>query len=225
MNKITNKKGFTLIEIIIAIGILAAMTLTMSQISTSVVESKNRSEKRVETRHATSIALSKLTDDLRMAFIADKTFHGNDSFYLTGFIGDGTSINFSTMSNVHYIKNQNDTDQSHVGYKLKTDDTGNFILIRRQTPYLMEKLEEGGQGFVLMRDIKEITIEYYDSNKKEWKDKWDTESISFAGRLPQMVKVKLTALGETKMTDEDERKEYHYELVVPVAMYKQKVSF
>lgn len=220
-----NSSGFTLIEIIIAIGILAAMTVSMAEITDNIISSKDRSGKRAEARHSTSIALAKITDDVRMAFIADKKFQGQDSFYLTGFKANKTSLNFSTLSQIHYIKNNRDTNQVQVGYSLRKNDSGYYDLVRRQTDYLVDDLEQGGREFVLIKDVKDLEFEYYDSNKKDWKEEWDTESISFAGRLPQTVKIKITILGEKISEDEGDRNEFYYELMVPVEMYADKISF
>jgi len=222
---IKNTHGFTLLEIIIAIGILAAMTMTMTDITTGIMFSKKRAEQRNETRHGVAIALSKISDDLKMAFQADKKFDGKDKSYKTGFVADTNKMNFSTMSNVHFVKNNRDTDQIHVGYFLVKNNEGNTDLVRRNTNHLTDDLEEGGQGFVLINDVKDFDLEYFDGNKKEWQDKWDTESISSAGKLPQIVKVKITVYGEPLLDDEDRRKEYFYELHVPIEMYNKKVSF
>ncbi|MBF0106452.1 MAG: prepilin-type N-terminal cleavage/methylation domain-containing protein [Deltaproteobacteria bacterium] len=225
MNITRNQKGFTLLEIIIAIGILAGMTLIISETIEGVMLTRKRTERKNETRHAVSIALAKMMDDLRTAFQAHQKFTGNADYYLTGFVGDTSSMNFSTMGNVHYVKNHKDTDQVQVGYSLEGNTRGSFDLVRRQTDHLTDKLDSGGKSFVLLPNVREFNLEYYDSNKESWEGQWDTESVSSAGRLPQVVKINMVVLGEPTNADEDEFKEYTYELWAPIEMYANKINF
>lgn len=220
-----NHKGFTLIELIIAISFLAIISLSMAALTNNIVTKKAQVEKQVQRRQTLSIALSKMTDDLKMAFLAESTFQGKNSAYLTGFYADASSLNFSTMSNVHYIKNHRDTTQIQVGYTLVKNDNREFDLVRRQTDFLTDDLKTGGQSFILIKDVQKMILSYYDGSKGAWEKEWDTESISYAGRLPKMVKIQLTVLGEVLSEDDDDRPEYFYELVVPVEMYAAKISF
>ena len=225
LNRIKNKSGFTLLEIIIAIGILAAMTFTMTEITVGITLSRDRTNKRNETRHAISNGLSKLMFDVRQAFHVKNKFQGRNNAYLTGFIGTSTSMSFSTMSNVHFVKNNKDTDQVQVEYSLKTGESEFFDLVRRQTDYLESDIESGGKTFVLIPNVRDFTLEYYDSNKEAWQGEWRTDSISSGGRLPQVVKVNLLILGESLNADGDEFKEYEYEILIPIEMYANKITF
>lgn len=221
-----NQRAFTLIEILIAIGILSAITITCITMMNNVISSKSDTEIRVGAQQAAHVGIAKITDDLRMAFLSDTKFHGKESAFLSGFVGSEQSMHFSTLSGIHTIKNHRDTDQIQVGYELKRDRDGFTSLARRQTDYLTGKLEEGGSRFILIPRVESFTLEYYDSNKKEWTLKWDTDSVSYAGRLPKMVKIKLIVLGELESEDDDtKRKPYAYEVVVPLALYKSKISF
>ncbi|MCP5464602.1 MAG: hypothetical protein H7A33_06225 [Deltaproteobacteria bacterium] len=217
--------GFTLLEILIAIGVLAAMTLTMSSIMTGIVEQKNKARDRANLNHSVQMTMAKISDDLRLAFVADKKFFGQDNYYLSGFKGTSSSINFSTMSHVHFLKNKKETDQVHVGYFLKKNEQGNMDLMRRETDHLVDDLEEGGKAFVLLPNVKDVSFEYYDSNKKDWQQSWDTESVSNLGRLPQMVKVTLVVLGAFESAASDERKEKTYQWLVDLPLYNNKILF
>lgn len=222
--KLSNQFGFTMLEIIIAVSILAAMAMTTTQITDSVLKTNDDVLARNELRHGMVTAISKMQDDLRMAFLVDKKYYGTDDFYKTSFTGTLTNLNFSTMSNVHYVKNKKDTDQVQVGYGVNANDHGYSSLTRRQTDYLTDKTESAGINFVLLDDVKDLRFSYYDSNKKTWEDEWDTESISSAGRLPSMVKIKLTVVGAPLSEDSEERDEFEYEIAVPIELYTTKLG-
>ena len=221
----THPRGFTLIEIIIAIGILAMMMFSISQITTGITTARDKAQARNEEKHTVILALTKMSDDLRAAFLTDKKFWGKDSFYKTGLVGDVTSINFSSLSNVHRVQDNRDTDQVDVGYSLERNDDGSYRLLRRSTDYLVDKLDEGGQSFVLLNAIKDIKFEYYNSNQKEWQATWDTESIETMGRLPQQVRVTLSLIGKSLDEDEEESQMHTFELVIPIEMYDKKITF
>jgi len=198
--------------------------VSVTEFTTNMLGRKVKNDDRMQMHHTVSVAVNKITDDLRMAFIVDSKFQGKGSVYKTGFIGEETRMDFSTMSNVHFIKNKKDTDQVHVGYIAKKNAKGHLDLKRRQTDYLEDKINEGGQSQLLIKNMSQFALEYYDSNKEEWKKKWDTESISAAGKLPQIVKIKLGVLQFFDDT-EKEPKEHYYEFLAEIPMYKTKISF
>lgn len=219
-----NHKGFTLLEIIVSITILAAMMLSITQISTGLSRARDKSDERLENQHSLILVLTKLSDDLRTAFNADKKFWGKDDFYQTGFVGDETSLDFSTMSNVHRIEDHRDTNQVIVGYALERQEDGRYRLLRRSTDTLVDKLDDGGKSYTLLTDLQELTFSYYDGNQKEWKSSWEAGSAATMGKLPQQVKIRLV-LALADENDDDEVKRKTFEIVVPIEMYNRKVSF
>lgn len=217
-----NQKGFTLIEVLIAIGILATMVIMMSSTMGQVFFSKNSSSKRSMLNHSLYISLNKIYDDINMAFQTATAFEGKDKSQLTGLVGTKESINFATLSGIHYIKNYHDSNQIQVGYYLAPQENENYTLMRRQTDFLTEDLEAGGKSFPLLNNIKSLLLTYYDSQKKEWVNQWDTGSVSAGGRLPALVKLQMQI---AYRADEDlPYEELDYELVVPIKMYK-KLNF
>lgn len=225
LRRLKTHSGFTLMELIIALGILAAVIFSMTEILSAIYDTEDRATIRIEQRHSVSVAFAKMMDDFSMAFQADKKFHGRDSRYLTGFEGDQTKVSFSTMSHVHYVKNKKDSDQVHVSYFLKKlEDGSSSQLMRRSTDYLLSDLEKGGQSFILLDRVKDFELSYYDSNKEDWVNSWSSESVSTANRLPELVKVKLTVLGEEEL-GENKPKERVYEIQVALPLYQAKVMF
>lgn len=217
--------GFSIFEVLIAVGLLAVMMAMIGQAMLGILGSKDNIEESAEFYQTVYSGLNRMWDDFNMAFLASETFYGPESAYLTGFKGDVSLANFSTMSHIHYIKNQQDSDQVHVGYFLRKNDAGLEDLVRRETDHLLGDLEKGGKSFVLIPDVSSLEFEYYDSNKKDWDKRWDTTSVSYAGRLPRLVKIRLSVQGRYKRDEEDEREEHEFELIVPVMMYKEKITF
>lgn len=219
-----NQAGFSLIEILIAIGIFAGLAITIAEVMANVYVSKGELERRADLNHTVEIGLAKIYDDINMAFLSDPTFHGKETAQVSAFIGEAAVLDFTTMSHVHYVKNYHDSDQVDVGYLVEKDREGRPNLMRRETDFLQSKVNEGGRSFVLIPGVESFVLEYYDANQKSWKGEWDTNSVEFAGSLPSRVRVKLTVLGEPEGDDEKGRK-YDYEIIVPLEMAGQKISF
>jgi type II secretion system protein J len=225
MKHLKGQSGFTLIEVVVSVGILATMSVLISSTMTNVIHLKVLAEHRAELRHVLTVTMAKLADDLGMAFLADVSLQGKEAYYLTSFIGEENKLNFSTMSNIHYVKNGKDTDQVRVAYELSKNADGGEDLTRRQTDHLVDNPDKGGRRFILLKNVKAFTLQYYDSNKKEWQPRWDNDSISYAGRLPRMVKVNLTVVDQEDDENEESVREYVSEVVLPVPLYKDKLNF
>ena len=212
-------------EILIAVGILAGMGLLISVTMHNTLSGKMRVEDRDEVIHSVRVGLSKMTEDLSQAFLANTALKGQNSFYETGMKGDETNLDFSTFSHLHFQKNAKDTDQVTVGYHLESNARGFQDLVRRESSTLSEKIDEGGLSYVLMENIKEFKLQYYDNNKEEWGTEWDTSQISNLGHLPEVVKVDITVV---ELKDDDSRdviQEFRYQTTMPVDLYKNEINF
>ena len=157
--------------------------------------------------------------------MANKTFKGSNTTFDTGMKGTDQRVDFSTMSHFHFQRNAKDTDQSTVGYYLKDAEFGLFQLMRRESPRLSDKIDEGGSSYVLVDNVKEFKLEYYDSNKTEWVKEWDTASVSVLNRLPQAVKIDLTVVEKEDDEEEEILREHVFSTMAPVPLYKSELSF
>lgn len=226
-NQNRNISGFSLIEVLISVGLLVVMMLMLTKAFHGVLRSQDNLQKSGDYYQTIYSGLFKIYNDFHMAFLANTLFHGQDNAYLTAFIASSEKVDFSTMSHIHFVKNRVDTDQIHVGYFLrKNEDNDTFDLVRRETDYLKKDIDKGGGSFVLIPDLKTLSFEYYDADKESWKDLWDTESISFVGRLPQKVKVKLEIYRPLSLEKEEEERGVDvFELVIPVVLYADQLNF
>ncbi|MBI2340436.1 MAG: prepilin-type N-terminal cleavage/methylation domain-containing protein [Deltaproteobacteria bacterium] len=221
-----NQKGFSLIEIMIGVAILAGMTILIQTTMSRALDARNKAERRDELFHSVRISLGKLNDDLAQAFLANSAFKGQEGNYATGMIGSDQALDFSTFSRLHFQKNAHDSDAASVGYSLKANDAGTSDLYRRESQWLGEKVTEGGIAYAMIENVKELKIQYYDSNKTEWVAEWDTTQLSTLNRLPQAVKVELRVVFKENEEDEEEAgKEYFFTTTMPVNLYANEINF
>ncbi len=224
-----NKRGFTLLEILIAMSLLAFMTLTLTNITESILITRERVDYKLEQRHIISLTLTRMGDDLSMAFTAENKFQGAEKEYKTGFMAKDDRMIFSTTGQIHVIKNHRDTDSALVGYRFLKGENGTYDLIRYQSDYLKNKMDEWGPAFVLLKHIQEYKLEFYDSNKRQWVSEWDSTSLTTAGRLPQVVKIKLVLSPDKKSDDDDlssdDNRTVEWIAEFPVTLYDKKIGF
>lgn len=225
-SRISQQNGFTLIEILISVGLMASMFLMMNVSMNDLTSARNQILQTSEKNHASEVVFARFFSDFNSAFLADRLFQGADNPQTTGFIGTAESVNFSTFSGLHYIEDKRDTEQHQVGYFLKEKNESN-MLMRRSTDYLLPEIDEGGQSFPVMDGIESMLFEYYDSNKKNWLTEWNTNSVAYAGRLPETVRVTLVVLepnsGDEDKKDQDRKTRYIW--MFPLALYVQKITF
>ncbi len=220
-----NKRGFSLLEIMIAVAILSGMALIINTTMTRSLTGKARVEKRDELLHTVRITLNKMTEDLSQAFLSNSTLKGQNSIYETGMKGTESKIDFSTLGHLHYQKDAKDTDQVTVGYGLAAGESDFQNLTRRESSRLSEKIDEGGREFVLLENVKAFKLSYYDSNKEEWVAEWDTSQVSNLNRLPQVVKIELTVVDREDEENSETGREYYFSTMAPVDLYQNEISF
>lgn len=221
-----NQKGFTLLEILVAVSLMGVLFVMMNTSMGDLTFARNSVMQSSKHWHTLEVTYAHLFQDLNSAFLADTSFLGKIDPLESEFVGTSQSLSFSTLSGVHTIEDHHDSEQHNVGYSLKESENDS-LLMRRSTDFLTQDVEKGGLNFVLMSQIKTLNFEYYDPVKKEWKTEWDTRSVDFAGRLPQTVRVTVVSYSEPKTEDDDaeERREITTVWMMPIAMYAKKIKF
>lgn len=219
-----NQKGFSLLEVMVAVGILAVMGLAITSVLNRALTSKQVVESRDDLRHAVRITFQKLNDDLMQAFMAGSAFKGKEKLFTTGLKGGEGELEFSTLSHFHYQKDAHDTDQVNVSYQLVSSRDGFSSLVRKETPRLGIKIDDSTPHVTLLTGVKEWTLQYYDPVKAEWVSDWDTESTDNNNRLPRAVSIRLV-LVDVKDHSTEEPREYTYSTTVLLDLYKNEISF
>jgi general secretion pathway protein J len=63
-------------------------------------------------------------------------------------------------------------------------------------PNIGERMDRGGTTDVLFEGVKKVEFDYWDSERKEWDDEWDTRRAEKKAILPTRVRMSVTALDE-----------------------------
>ncbi len=218
-------KGFTLIEIMVALAILVGMSLILFQSMDSLIDSGQEVVAMDEINQTGVLSLNKIYADLQSAFIKKTATTTNTANLIKyAFIGRADRLDFNAFAHYRYFVEDLSGEIAEVGYYLKPDDEhkGAFYLIRRESTELDNKPDEGGKEEILAENVKSLSFEYYDAVNKEYKNIWDTITGSIQNRLPRAVKIKLVLYAATS-TEEDMshvENESVFVTTVPLALFE-----
>jgi len=75
---------------------------------------------------------------------------------------------------------------------------GQQDLMRRENANLYgeDKMDRGGVEDVLLEDVKRLEFSYWDSDKKDWVNEWDTRKLDRKSILPTRVRITLVRTDE-----------------------------
>ena len=187
--------GFTLLEVMIAMTILAAMSLLLYTSMSQTMTGKEDTEKKDNLNHSVSLAFNKMASDLQMAFLLPgPDFLGTDGSRKSVFKGTEEKMDFASFSHVRYLKDAPEADFGEIGYSLednKDEEGGGRMLVRRESKILDDKPDDGGTIEPLVEGVKEIHFEYFDTKKNDWMKSWDSSQLENSNQLPRAVRIQI----------------------------------
>jgi general secretion pathway protein J len=194
--------GFTLLEVLLVLGIIAFVFAVMWGSFSRAVRSKKQVEAAQDRTHTVRVALLRMAREIEMAFIS-----GNDTPSVqerrTRFVGvsrpDVDELTFSAFAHQRLRAEVPESDTSNIMYygERDRDDRRILNLMRRETRRLqaMDPQAMAGEAYVLCPDISRLKLNYWDHKKKEWKDEWTTIGIG-ADYPPTHVRISLSVLDD-----------------------------
>lgn len=193
------KRGFTLLEIILAIAILGLIGTMIYGGFAQTSLNKARIEEDVDHYRVIHMALERIARELSMAFIST---HVNPSLDLrvmnTAFIGkdngDEDRIDFTSFSHRRLYRNAKESDQNEISYFVTEDpeDPSVKVLARREQNRIDEDPRTGGKSQILVRNVEGFQLEYFDPLLSDWVQTWDTiDALAQPNRLPSHVRIRI----------------------------------
>jgi len=196
--------GFTLLEVVIAVGITAMMGALITSAFQSGYRAKELVEREADKYRALRTGTDRMVREVTAAFVSD---HYDTRRYRdqndrpTNFIGTRDRLLFTTLAHQRLYADAKESDQMVVEYFTKSATVPGgqttLNLMRREDSILDDRIDRGGTEDVLIEGIKRIDFAYWDSDKKDWVDEWDTRRIEKKSILPVRVRISIYALDET----------------------------
>jgi general secretion pathway protein J len=199
----TANGGFTLIEIMLALALMAFVTSLVWGTFAQTQKIKKRIETAQDRTHTVRVALMRMTREIEMAFLSDSEVSGAQD-RRTMFAGsahnDFDELRFSWFGHQRMRADAPEGDTALVSYFTMPDpdDPMATNLMRKETKRLEAKDLKliPGETYLLCPAISRLKLAYYDFKQKDWREEWDTTKADGLQYLPTQVRISLTVFNE-----------------------------
>lgn len=203
MNGPRTARGFTLIEVVIAIAMTAFIGVVIGVTFNTTIINKDIIESQAERYRMLRTAMSRMVREISAAYVSDRydSKRYRDAFDRpTNFVGTRDKLLFSTLSHQRLYADAKESDQMVVEYSVKSSPDskakGRTDVVRREKALIEERMDRGGTEDTLFESAKKLEFQYWNSERKQWDDEWDTRRAEKKSILPSRVKITLYALDE-----------------------------
>lgn len=200
------EKGFTLIEVIITLAILATLTIAVSAMMKASFDVRAGLAEDDEVTHRLSIAMQKISNDLQNAFIVSSKENTlrNAIERKTGTIfkidkgNDIDKLYLTTLTHQSVLANASESDQTYVAYELMDDKKNSSYkhLYRGESSILPPadtNFKENPPMKIIARYIKAFRVKAWRGD--DWlNDRWDSTRGDTKDKLPRLVSIEIEAL-------------------------------
>lgn len=217
------ERGFSLIEVVITIGILMSLTLAVASMLRSGFDVKAGLAQKSKVSHRLSVAMQKISDDIQHTFfVSTKSSFQNpierkmkSIFKIDKNGSKGDKLSLTTKTHRAIVSGKFESDLTYVVYEIREskDVPGRSHLYRGEFPYIPADLRDDPPFRVLAKHLKNIKFEAWTGEK--WSgDYWDTSRGDTRNLLPKMVKVTLEAWAEEREPDDGKDETYDQQIEV-----------
>jgi general secretion pathway protein J len=217
-------RGFTLIEILIAIFILGLVLATVYASYSGILKTSHQMEeegniykmartsmdrmiKDLSSLQTTSLPTSGLSTSGSFDLRAEKQTLSKREFY---------SLYFWSASHLAFGENEGEGRPAAISYYVQEDNGGGkFSLWRSDTAGSKpDKEKNTGGGFVICQNIDSLSLRFYDSTGREF-ESWDSSSFSEEqkGKAPAAVKIELALVN---LNDKEKPYKFMTKVFLPV---------
>jgi prepilin-type N-terminal cleavage/methylation domain-containing protein len=187
---IRSQSGFTLLEMIVAVTLVAMMAVGLWAVFRISVRSWSRGTEFMDTNQHNRSILDLVRKQLASAhglFVPDPEQLGNS---FLPFSGNDSSLHFISLSSLRFRDNPGLT---WVSYAVDQGSNGEYALVERETRYLGRMPDEdisaiGSKAIPIFQNLSSCLFEYFDSgdsnNPPSWVREWDGKKLN---RMPLAV--------------------------------------
>lgn len=185
------RRGFTLIELMIAVTILGLILVMLASSFHTVAAGKTQGEYRIATGEQTRMVIWELSNELRGAMQLPNT---SVLFLGVGSMANNTpldSLTLSTLDPGHRRTLEGFGAEDTVSYATAPNPNhrGWYLLTRTQSSSLLTNGDGGAQPVVVADNLLALHFRYFDGNL--WTESWNSASLPPNRQLPQAVTIDL----------------------------------
>jgi general secretion pathway protein J len=190
-------------EVMVAVAITALMGTVVAMAFQTSFRAKEVVEGEAEHYRMVRVALNRMAREIGSAYVSDRydpKRYRDANDRPTNFVGERDRLLFTTFAHQRLYTDSKESDQAVVEYFVESSTEkgarGRQDLKRRVNPNIGERMDRGGTTDVLFDGVKKIEFDYWDSERKQWDDEWDTRRNEKKSFLPTRVRITILALDE-----------------------------
>jgi general secretion pathway protein J len=181
-------RGFTLLELMVALAMLAVIVVAIYSCWYSIVKGAAVAAKAAATGQRTRMAMRTVQDALLSACM----YTQNQQYYsfVVGAEGDYSSLSFTAHLPGSFLRSRKfgGAEIRRVNFTIEEGPDAKKQLVLRQNVLLMDPdQDEMDNPVVLARDVSQFIVEFTDPNTGDWTSEWDSTNL-----LPKKVRITLT---------------------------------
>jgi general secretion pathway protein J len=183
-----NTRGFTLLEIMVALALLAVIVVAIYSTWFSIVKGSAVAARAAAAGQRTRIAMSSVLDSL----LSSCMYSQNQRYYsfVVSADGDYSSLSFTAHLPNFFLRSRkfDGAEVRRLNFTVEDGPDSKKQLVLRQNVLLMDPdKDEVENPVVLARDVTQFIVEFTDPKTGDWTSEWDNTN-----QLPAKVRVTLT---------------------------------
>ena len=213
----TNLPGFTLLEVLISVFILAVVLSTIFTSYSGTFRVVDETESQAEMYEMARVAMQRIVEDLESVCFrgseksskseSEKTSKiGEEPFQRARFLGEDKEINgraadtLRFLSRAHLVLDEDGEPSipAEIIYSVKESAEGDTLVLYRADTMELEKVsEEEKDGLILCDSLVSVNFTYTDADG-DVHDTWDSTKEEFKERLPLKVSIILEFVNKSR---------------------------
>lgn len=173
IGRIRSRAGFTLLEVMISVGLVAIIATMMYESISITMKSRDKIARVEDLNHSAQVMMTHIKSDISMAFLSNHVSTEEPAFE-TMFVGREDSLMMTTFSHERRRRGARESDQALVEYRFGSLD-GEDVIFRREKAVLDQDPEDGGIEEVIVSGVREFKLSYWDEEEEDWVDEWKVE--------------------------------------------------
>jgi len=195
----SRNRGFTLLEILIAIAILALVVSSLYGAYSGTLDTTEMVESVRDVDQVARLALMQMVDDFKCLYYQKAGEEDKESPYSFGGVAEaegegGAIVAFATTSRLDFGMTFPSQRINRVSYVLEKqpDNEKLYRLVRKEVPFA-DLSGEGQEILVEIADgVESLSLTYFSENGQQL-SQWDSKA---EGLLPRLVRIRLRMAGD-----------------------------
>jgi prepilin-type N-terminal cleavage/methylation domain-containing protein len=185
--KAQTERGFTLVEIMVAISIFAAVMIAIYSSWSAILRGSQIGRSAAAEAQRSRVAVRALENSL----VSLQMFQANIRYYyfLADTSGDFASLSFVAWLPKSFPRSGDFGDQviRRLTFTVEPGTNAENVLVLRQNPILFDPgVDEEENPLVLAGNVKVFTLEFWGPRSKDWEPEW-----IYTNQLPRLVRFTL----------------------------------